>query len=346
MPEPATLEAEIAVAHAALERSAPLSSDEELIRIGRLVNRADDAGFTEAARSMLSRDAAHVQPLSNFLFGVFMRYGPPALPPLLGVWHRALTTAWSRVQPADDRARAAVGALRWMLRTMVQRVDFHHRMEDPVFVSWKGSAFYGAETLEVSSALREAINERLEGNELALGLLAELDERVRQHFSRRRPAPEPTPLGTLPPVAAPPELADEAEGETASGEHVAVPDEASPLDATVTSAAQPAPTPGRPAGITLQVSPAMAALVRKIEAFAALLERDDLERAAIIAQDLEGLLQAFDPRLYFPRLLGGHFQRLAGVIEEMQARDVQQSPLKRAALAHLYHTDLARFLEP
>lgn len=408
MPEPQTIEGEFAIAQSALARATPASDAEQMNQVERLVKRSDHRGATERARALLARDAAHAQMLAYFGFGVFLRFGPPALPPLLGMWHSALTEAWDRLHPEADRPRAAADALRWMLRNLVQRIDFHGGMEDATYAAWRETAFYGRETIEASAALRAALSV-LDDAERVVPLLAELDARVHQRFSRPKPPPPPAPeappsadaaVAGVAGVASDP-IADETQ--TSAGTDEGEPDthadgtrdgtrdgiqygtqydtqngiQSTPNgirdsirdgiqngiiagmvgdvdipaedDTPEAPAAAPsirlAPPAGPTTQITLTVSPALAALLRKMHAFARLVEADDLARAAIVAEDIEAALDDFDPRAFLPGLLADHLRRVVAVADAMQARDDAQSAARRTALSQLYRADLDAFLE-
>jgi hypothetical protein len=96
---------------------------------------------------------------------------------------------------------------------------------------------------------------------------------------------------------------------------------------------------------TVEASPAMALLLRKLALFDELVQKDDLRKAAVIAHDVQRTLQQFDPVLFLPKLFVPFFRLLAkqqDLLEPMMAE--VESPTTRA-LVQLYQADLDAFAE-
>lgn len=118
-----------------------------------------------------------------------------------------------------------------------------------------------------------------------------------------------------------------------------------PLSALPPPAAQPAiePIATRPTAL-LEVSPRFWELQQRLAAFRLLLDRRDLDKARIVARDLGELLEHFDVASFFPGLFAGYFELSARHAEALSGAE-PLDVVRRAALAQLYRTDLARFLQ-
>ena len=96
----------------------------------------------------------------------------------------------------------------------------------------------------------------------------------------------------------------------------------------------------------IEVSPALARFILKLEAFAGLVERGEMGKAAIVARDIKAAVDDFDPRVYLPALLAPHFRLLSAHIEAIAPHWAAAGSPAWEALEQLYKVDLDAFLEP
>lgn len=97
-------------------------------------------------------------------------------------------------------------------------------------------------------------------------------------------------------------------------------------------------------GVELLISPALAQLCDKLRGFELLVERGELDKAAIVASDIQAVLERFDPLVYLPSLFGRYFQLLSRVIGEVEARWNAGDSAARRVLESFYRVDLERFV--
>lgn len=102
-------------------------------------------------------------------------------------------------------------------------------------------------------------------------------------------------------------------------------------------------SPGAPYG-TLD-SPALASLRRKIAGFELLVQRGEFAKAAIVARDVQGIVDRFDPVEFLPSLFAGYFRLMSQRVEQLRPHldDPDDTPWK--ALSRFYQADLDGFLE-
>jgi hypothetical protein len=98
------------------------------------------------------------------------------------------------------------------------------------------------------------------------------------------------------------------------------------------------------AGPTVPVSPALAELIRKLAAFDALIQREDFTRASVVAADVLGVVERFDPRVYLPSLFSRFFAGLSRHAEQVEPMLQGTESLSFRAMDQLYRVDLQTFL--
>lgn len=93
----------------------------------------------------------------------------------------------------------------------------------------------------------------------------------------------------------------------------------------------------------LSGSPHLKILLEKIQVFEHVLLNGDMLKAAVIANDINQIMESFDPRLYFPQLFSSYFYHLVGNINPItELMDMRDTP-QWIALHNLYSVDIDRF---
>lgn len=93
------------------------------------------------------------------------------------------------------------------------------------------------------------------------------------------------------------------------------------------------------------MSPALAGLIRKIEAFGKLTRAQNFQRAAVAANDILRIFESFDARTYLPSVFSPFFAALAKGSEKLEPLLEEDKSLKNRALRHLYEVDLDAFVK-
>jgi hypothetical protein len=94
----------------------------------------------------------------------------------------------------------------------------------------------------------------------------------------------------------------------------------------------------------MPVSPALAQLMKKLAAFNTLVERQDFQRAGVVAADVMHVVEHFDPRVYLPALFSQFFAGLSTHAEQVEPMLQGTETLSFRALDQLYRVDLETFL--
>ncbi len=318
---------DLALASRALEGPAKDISDKRLAEMTTLSETGEYAAAAARAATALAEGITDVRVFGHFWFGFFLEQGPTAIAPVLSQAAFALEERWEVLRPEARRDRLADSALSLMLRLTVGRIDFHGQMRDATFRAWMASTTpeLSVDAHAATSSLRGAIEKMIE-RPRATEQLSELENRI-DTFFYREPAPEPAP-----PAPAQPEA-------SAGAEKIAEPAPA-PREAPRQPETQPEPKTRM-----IEVSPALEQFMRKLEAFERLVARGDMNKAAIVADDVRRTVENFNPRVFLPKLLTPHYRLLAGCIGDLTSHWEEKESPQWQVLEQLYQVDLDAFVD-
>jgi hypothetical protein len=136
---------------------------------------------------------------------------------------------------------------------------------------------------------------------------------------------------------------DEDEDEDAGAALPELPREEAPPRRKSAAASQRAAvrvSDGKGRSITIEGSPALLELVRRIQAFERLTQRGELLKAAVVAESVLGTLNAFDPRVFFPKLLLPFFSQLSEHAQEIEGAMAERDSLAFQSLKQLLQVDI------
>ncbi len=323
-------------------RSAPDGAVNSLVQ---LTSEGDHRRAAERAADLLADGYTDVRIACTFLLGAFEERGPASLPEIVGALADTLSQRWAVLRPEARRERAVDTALSFLFRSIKALIDFHETTRGPAWTAWaeRITTELPSATQTAVAALRSAVHVRID-DARCLGELAGVNNRASDYFNKHPPA-EPKPLAPLVPE---PEPATDTDTDT-DHEPAAQPEpNAEPKPVTPAPPASPASAPAEPSPApgarTIEVSPALEAFLRKLEAFELLLQRKDMARAAIVAQDIRTAVDHFDPRVYLPKLLTPHFRLMSAHAADLAP--YWEPTHASEALTQLYQVDIDAFLEP
>ncbi len=84
---------------------------------------------------------------------------------------------------------------------------------------------------------------------------------------------------------------------------------------------------------------------RKLKIFESLIIKNDYLKAAVVAKDIDHLIETFDPLNYFPKLFAKYFSLFAKHVAALSAQYQNSESLQIKTLEKLYRTDLDMFVE-
>ncbi|WP_437720388.1 type VI secretion system protein IglI family protein [Sorangium sp. So ce861] len=318
-----------------LEVAAEPGLDATDARLDELVELAGRDRYAEVADRVeaLSREGIHdVRALSFYLFAAFREGGLAELGRIFEVVSMALGPNFEAFGPAKRRKDHVDRRLAWLFQTVVDELEYHEKALTPAWDALHAGLAPGALGEAVAGA--ERVARALEGG--AYGPAAQQLGRLAAWLRRRaevlasRPAPEePRPAAERAPPAA----------EAPPGER--------PAAAVAPAVAAPAAGGGSSdplrARVELTASHHFLELAAKLRAFEVLVEKREFAKAAVVADDLQRILESFDPRTYFPELFASYSALLSEHIGMLAEHLEDRDSLARRALDQFYRVDLKRF---
>ncbi len=276
--------------------------------------------YQEAAvliRDNIEEGPLDIRLLMYYFYACFTEKGMACCEKMFLMINSALQSNWDSISPSTNRDQHAKKAIDWLFMRIIKNCEFISRM-----VGSGNLAFFNQCTAEINKkgvekALKVAyaLNETLEGkwdDSNLSDLLMHVVKWIKE-FSQILLDRETTEKAAR---RAPPPPPPEEEEEEVS----------------------PKVTPTHDEGI----SDAMRLLQRKMDAFQYLIEKRDYQKAAVIADDIERLIENFNPLVYLPKVFTRHFSLYARVSTKL---DDNRDGGAFRILEKLYQTNLDAFLE-
>jgi hypothetical protein len=227
------------------------------------------------------------------------------------------TENWDAVGPVKNREKHAQTSLNWFLRQLVKKLQYEEGKDSDVYQQWVAeiSSDEVQEALDASEELQGAFGTALEDQaEPLLDGLSKVNEWLStfQRLVYREPEPE---------------LEEEVESaEVEPAEMVA------PVGAPIADVA-----------VSAEGSYHLQLLLKKMEVFSRLIEKEDFPKAAIVADDINQIIADFDPRIYFPKMFSRYSLLRAVNIGELNASEEHKGTLEWQTMQDLYKVDLDSF---
>lgn len=300
----------------------PAPGDEPDARVEAVTEAVASGDYATAARgaeALLREGLRDTRLVGAYLFGAFQEQGLLAMPVLFRSIHQVLTTSRAAFGPEARRDIFLESGLRWLLRSVNKHLAHNEKKQEATWRRW------------CEADNRAPIEEALLLSEPILTALHSLpkngcEEPMRNLTLWLRRHLEALPLPAPPALALAPEPAPQA----------------APARDTAPS---PKPTPrAEPAGPTVPVSAPLALLLRKLDAFDALLAQGEMTKAGVIAADVLATVERFDPRVYLPSLFTRFYAGLSGHARGLEPFLQEADSLPMRALEQLYRVDLDAFL--
>lgn len=340
---------------------ATVSSDVNGV-VHKLLDLADRGNYLEAAAAaadLLQGPANDIRLIAIYLAGLFVERGAPALPELL---------EWVEKLGKDD-SRALTSASEWLFRAVTDRVAFHTTQRDDTWQSWLRD-LQPAQVDEIATRCdallarfpkRGAALQKLGrwAREKLLPAVVRAKRAAPPEFAapaptQTEPDPEPAPApgwdapDPEPTDEQPDERSDDDESEDESESDDDDSDDSEDKDESDESDDddEPKERGARSRGPLAEMldTPALVGLHNKLRAFEIVLAHGELDKAAVIAHDVQAILGNFDPLVYLPALFGRYSELLHEAFPEIEARWSDTNSPQWRILVQFYRTNLAGFV--
>jgi hypothetical protein len=296
-------------------------------RMGEITGLVQGGEFLEGARQVeqLANEGIYdVRLVGYFYFGMYLEQGLGALPEIFESLTHTFEVNWEAYGPSTRRERAAQTGLGWLFKQLSRNLERVESTKGETWDSWVEQLTTEDvdRALAQVDALREVVARVLEDE--AAPLLDNL-ARLREWIQAFRGAVPDPPS---------PEWEEDDDDEAEDDDFVNELEE----DDTLSAPSAPAPQ-AAPAGS----SPQMAQLLKKLAVFEQLVQRGEMFRAKVVADDVTGLLQSFDPLLYFPEIFSTYLRLCAEHVDGLVQFEPTKGSLQWRAAERFYRVDIDSF---
>lgn len=316
------------------------ASDDRLLEIIDLFEKRKLTLSANKATEMAEAGIFDIRPLSYVLFVTYYEEGIVALAAIFDVVLAILGPQRAMIGPQRNQASFFAKRLSWLWATMNDYLAYYRKENG---ADWKRMR-QGLTTENLADILDR-------GKKIAASLTDASQERVATTLASfmgevRMLAAELEAAARA--SAAAPAGDDDAEEEKGTDE-ASTDEEESESEGEEASNAESAPVVAKAnrAGkrtVTLEVSPAFLELLNKLKAFETLAEQGDLAKAAIVADDIQSIIENFDPRVHFPGLLSRFSELLAMHSETLGELLDNRDSFSWKTMAQFYKVDLEKFV--
>lgn len=354
-----------------------------ILQLSQLTDRGECLEAAQQAAELLRAEVYDLRLACVYLVGLFVERGPAHLPELLRCTRRLVADELAAPPPLRGTPRVLDTTVQWLLQSWLTHIQFHTQRRDDTWTGWlrAGSPGLAGGIAEELEALARVMGEVIEQpvsagalgriarwarGELARALTRLAEKAEKEAAAARAAAEAEASAGTEPPhddddLGDPgdddPGDDDDDTDEIDDGPYDDEPHDDDDTDdepydddlyAEPFHDAEPlrrARAPARPAPRDEAESPALASLRRKLEGFSHLVDRGEFAKAAIIARDVQQVIERFDPVEFLPSLFAGYFRVLSQRLDDLRPHLEQADDTPWQVLTRFYQADLDGFLE-
>lgn len=246
---------------------------------------------------------------------------------------------WEAIGPTKKKDRQTENALYWFLGKMEKVLKMHEDKDDEKYHKWleEASSEFMDSLMEEVDKLSKNVQKNLEKAPKTLDGLSNLsrwlqgfhklvfdreeEERLAEEEAQKK---------------ADEEAQRQADQEAAS---------AARAEALANMGAGGAVMMGAGGGGGVEGSFRLDELKQKLKAFEILIEKGEMPKAALVADDIGAIIADFDPTLYLPQLFAAYFALLSTNIEDIAGFWEKKGSLPWQVMDKLYSVDLQAFIE-
>ena len=292
------------------------SADPRLLGITGLAGRSQYTPAAQQIEELLGEGIYDIRLVSIYLFVAFREEGTAVLPTMITALDHLVGESFEAVGPTAKREQHFGKRIAWLFDEILDALEYHEHNVTPEWQAW--SAALTPERIEASLRALDAVDEKIAARALGESAATNVARMRSWLYAHRQPVVEtPPPSGRGGPRPAP------AQGSPAA---------AAPVNG------------GRP-HLDLVVTPRFLELCAKLRAFEALVEKKQFRKAALVADDVQQIVEHFDPRSYFPEVFSGFSAHLSKNIAALAEHWDERDSVAWKALAQFYQVDLDGFVE-
>jgi hypothetical protein len=350
-----------------------------ILQLAQLTDRGECIDAAQQAAQLLRADVYDLRLAGVYLVGLFVERGVAHLPELLRCTRRLVADEAAAPPPLRTAPRMLDATLQWLFQAFLTHIQFHAQQRDETWTQWLQSgdpalpAAVASEVEQLSRAIGEMVEQpactgvlgrigRWVTGDLARALVCTAKDAAAKASAGASAAAVGVKAETPGPRA--PALESEAGAEVLEEHELDERDlderdldehdfddhhdrDLDHHDRDLDRDLDDHPTPPeprvRPCGEP--ESPALAALRHKLHGFQVLVRRGELAKAAIIARDVQQIIEGFDPVEFLPSLFAGYFRTMNQHLDELLPHLAEPDGTPWQVLSRFYQADLDGFLD-
>ena len=291
--------------------------DPRFMDITTLVENGEYLEAAVKAEEIFAEEIYDIRLTGYFLYGFFLEQGVGAMPAIMGSLVKLFEENWEALGPVKNREKHAQTSLNWLFRQLLKKFQYEEGKDSDVYQQWiaEVSSEEVQEALDASEDLQKALGVALE--DMASPLLDGLSK-VNDWLKAFQKV-----------VYREPEVEEEAELAT---------------EAEAKQMAAPASLGFGDEAVMAEGSYHLQLLLRKMKAFERLIEKEEFNKAAIVADDINDVIANFDPRIYFPKIFSRYSLLRALKIADISAFEEYKGSVEWQTMQDLYKVDLDSFV--
>jgi len=305
--------------------------DPRLSDIATLVMEGKYDQAAAQSDAIMEEQVYDIRIIGYSLYGHFIEQGVGAMADIYQCLANLLRDNLDALGPVKNREKHIQTILTWMMKHLIKKLQREEAKNTSIYEGWisEVSSDQVQEALDAGDELRRVLGPVLEdaAGSVLDGLMKVNDWLTAfQRLVYREPEPEP-----------------EEETEDLGDEEAKERIEKDRQEAVKKETYVSIPRLDEEA-ISVEGSFHLKLLIRKLEAFDRLISTEKYSSAALIADDINGIIANFDPKVYFPKLFTRFSLQFAANINELFAFEEQKNSVEWQAMQELYKVDLESFV--
>ena len=292
------------------------STDPRLIAITSLATSGKLGAAAEQIEALLAEKIYDIRLLVIYFFAAFREGGTAELSTVLAAAGHLLDESYDAVGPTKRKEDNFDRRLGWLFEEISDALEYHEQKRTPQWEAW--SAALTGDVLAEAIAQADRVGDKVGARGLSTASRGFAQLRSWLYSHRAPPAP----------VVEPPLAPASLKGRTS------VHPEAVPLTPDASRLL-----------LELTVSHRFLELRDKLRAFEVLIEKKEFRKAALVADDVQQIVEHFDPRTYFPEVFAGFSARLSKNIASLAEHWEERDTVAWKAMGQFYQVDLDGFVE-
>ena len=300
--------------------------DEEIfdLRFEEVISLVDEERLHEASKlitAILSEGQVDLRLVMYLFYAQFINQGIGSLTTIFPAIQTILDDHWEKISPVNMRDKYLLSSLTWFLSSIGKKL----KRSEKLYKNKKADEFWNKSVHGLTSQKIEQL--LTDSKTFATYLHKKTDDTdLNQYLLFISKWMD--------------NLKSVAENESADE-----PEEQKNHEPAPQAAVKASRSPQTPLKEVVDASEPFMLLFKKIQAFEALIAKQQFEKAALVSEDLSLILKNFDPSVYFPKLFSKYFALSAVHIDTLAQEWENKNALKWEALQRLYQTDLEEFIE-